>query len=213
MASVRTLFTLALMTAAAFAQSISLPGALSVQASNSAGTSFTYNGTLTQAATISLIVTGNACEQGGSVYCTNAAGVVTVAGSSGVGAATSFAGVVGGYSGTWNYGSLIMTISGAGSVQVFAANSANGLGSSSPPSTLTLPATSLSGLGFSSFSVANPTITFTNADNNYGDNSQGFTVTQPGLAGTPAPATLVLVVLGLAALTFVFWLKPRLQQN
>lgn len=213
MASVRTLFTLALMTAAAFGQSITLPGALTVQAINSTGTSFTYSGALTQAATIALIVSGAACEQGGSVYCTNASGVVTVAGSSAVGAATSFTGFVGGYSGTWNYGSLIMTISGVGSVQVFPANAGNGLGSASPPGTLTLASTSLSGLGFASFSTVNPTITFTVADNNYPDNSNGFTVTQTGLAGTPAPATLVLVVLGLAALMFVFWLKPRLQRT
>src|SRR5208283_4972290 len=100
--------------------------------------------------------------------------------------------IVGGFSGTWNYGALIMSISGVGAVQVFPANAGNGLGSSTPPGSLTLTSTSLSTLGFSSFSVVNPTITFTNADTNYGDNSGGFTVTQTGLPSTPAPATLVL---------------------
>jgi len=209
MASARTLFAFSLLSAGAFAQSISLPGALTLQAVSSTGTSFTYNGTLTQAATIALIVSGAACEQSGGVYCTNGSGVVTVAGSSAVGAATSFAGSVGGFSGTWNYGALIMSISGVGSVQVFPANAGNGLGSSSPPGTLSLASTSLSALGFANFSVANPTITFTVADNNYGDNSGGFTVTQAGLPGTPAPATLGLVVLGLVVLMLAWWLKPR----
>lgn len=207
MASAKMLFAVLLAGAAAFAQSITLPGPIGVQATNASGSSFTYSGTLTQAATIALNVSGTSCEQGGGVYCTNAAGVIVIAGSSGVGATTTFTGPVGGFSGTWNYGSLIMTISGVGSVQVFPANVANGLGSSTPPVSLSRSSTSLSALGFANFSVVNPTITFTNADSLYTDNSGGFTVTQTGLTATPAPSTLVLVLLGLAALTLGLWYK------
>jgi hypothetical protein len=206
MKSARTLCTLALLSTGAFAQSIVLPGSLPIPGINSSGIGFTYSGTLTQSANIALNVTGAACEQAGAVYCTNAAGVVTVAGTSPVGAATSFFGNVGGFSGTWNYGSLIMSISGVGSVQVFAANAAHGLGSGSPSTSLSLPATSLSGLGFSNFSVSNPTITFTVADNLYTDNGGVFVVSSASSSPspTPAPGTLVLVMLGMAALTVMF---------
>src|ERR1700678_1424246 len=104
MISVKTLSAVVLLSTGVFAQSISLPGTLSVQAVNPNGTAFTYSGTLTQAATISLTVSGAACEQGGGTYCTNGSGVLTVAGSSPVGATTSFSGSVGGFTGTYNFG-------------------------------------------------------------------------------------------------------------
>ncbi len=212
MISARTLFSLVFLSTGAFAQSIVLPSTLTVQAISTTGTGFTYSGTLTQAATINLTAAGAACEQAGSVYCTNASGVLTVAGSSPVGAATSFTGSIGGFTGTFNYGSLVMTISGVGSVQLFAANAADGLGSGAPPSSLVLPATSLSALGFSNFSVANPTITFTVADTLYTDNSGSFSVSSGGSSGpspTPAPGTIVLVIVGLMALTLVFGFRAR----
>jgi hypothetical protein len=212
MTSARTLCTLVLLSTGAFAQSITVPSGLSVQAISPTGTSFTYSGTLTQAATIALTETGAACEQAGPAYCTNGAGVLTVAGSSPVGAATSFAGSIGGFSGTFNFGALIMTISGVGSVQLFPANAGNGLGSGAPPSTLSLPSTSLSALGFPSFSSVNPTITFTVADTNYTDNSGTFSVAAGSTSGpspTPAPATLVLVIVGLMALTLAFGFRAR----
>ena len=200
MISAKTLLPFVLLSAGTFAQSIVVPGTLTVPAISSTGTGFTYSGTLTQNATIHLTVAGAACEQAGGVYCTNASGVLTVAGSSAVGAATSFTGSIGGFSGTYNYGSLIMTISGVGSVQLFAANAAHGLGSSTPPGTLALNSTSLSALGFPNFSVSNPTITFTNADTLYTDNSGSFSVTSAASlpSATPAPGTITLVLLGLA---------------
>jgi len=211
MISVKTLFTFALLGTGAFAQSIILPNAITVQASSTTGTGFTYSGTLTQAATINLTAAGAACEQSGGTYCTNASGVLTVAGSSPVGQTTSFTGPIGGFSKTFNYGSLVMTISGVGSVQLFAANATDGLGSGAPPNSLTLPATSLSALGFPNFSATNPTITFTVADTLYTDNSGSFSVSSGNAAPspTPAPGTIVLVILGLAGLTLMYRLRVR----
>ena len=200
---------LLLLGGSAFAQSIVLPSTLTVNAISSTGASFTYSGTLTQAASVALNASGTSCEQGGGTYCTNASGVVVIPGSSPAGAATSFSGTFGGTVGTWNYGALIMIISGVGAVQVFPANTANGLGSGSPSSTVSLAATTLAALGFGSFSVVNPTITFVVADNNYGDNSGGFVLNQGTTPlATPAPATLGLTVLGVGTLA-LFAMRRR----
>jgi hypothetical protein len=213
MTSARTLCAVALLSTGVFAQSIILPSTLSVAAINPSGTSFTYNGTLTQAATIALTESGASCEQPSGTYCTNGSGVLVVAGTSPVGATTSFTAPVGGFSGTYNFGALIMTISGVGSQQIFAANAGNGLGSTAPPATLSLSATSLSALGFPNFSAVNPTITFTVADTNYADNSGGFSVTQTGLPSTPAPATLALVILGLTAALIALRFTPKFRSR
>jgi hypothetical protein len=206
--STKALWVIALLTGGAYAQTISLPGAQTVPAINPSGTSFTYSGTLTQAATLSFTQTGLACEQASSTYCTNAAGVVVVAGSTGVGGTSTFSGTFGGTAGTWNFGALLMTISGVGTAQVLPANAGNGLGSGTPPSSLSLNGATLSSLGFSHFSVVNPTITFVVADNNYGDNSGLFTLTPTGApAATPAPSTLLLSLTGGAALALLIFSK------
>lgn len=180
-----------LITAAAQAANVNLPGStLVVPGTSSTGTSFTYSGTLTQADTIGFSQTGNPCLQPGNVYCVNGAGVLVVAGSSPVGGATSFAGPSGSIpAGSWTYGALLMQISGVGTVQIWPANAANGLGSGTPPAGLTLPTTTLAALGFPAFSQANPTITFIVADTAFGDNSGQFTLTQAAapLAVAPVP--------------------------
>lgn len=117
-------------------------GPLSVDALSTTGDSFAYSGTLTQNDTLELTVTGDPCLQTGA-YCINAAGVVTVAGTSPVGAATTFTGTYGGTTATWDFGALLMEISGVGAVQIFPADAADGLGSGSPPSSLTQPSTAL----------------------------------------------------------------------
>ena len=196
MISKRTLFLFAVTAGGCFGASILLPtGSITIPAVNPAGFSFTYTGTLTGADTIAFTQIGgtvnNPCLQGGpasSAYCTNGGGIVTVAGTTGIGGTSSFSGTFNGTSGTWNFGSLIMEISGEGSVQVFAASVANGLGSSTPPAGLTLAPTSLSALGFGSFTAANPTITFLVADNLYPDNTQQFVLTQ-----IPEPSSMWLL--------------------
>jgi hypothetical protein len=189
--------------------SIVLPGGTqTVVGTSTIGTSFTYNGTLTQADTLGLTVSGvpsDPCLQSGPQYCTNAAGVLTIAGNgAGVGGTTTFSGTFNGTTGTWNYGSLLLEISGVsgpGTVQLFAANAANGLGSSTPPATLTLALTSLSALGFGNFSVVDPTITFILADTLYSDNANNFVLT-PVSSSVPEPSSIFLIGSGLIGLAW-----------
>lgn len=192
-----------LVTAAAQAANVNLPGGtLVIPGTSPAGASFTYTGTLTQADTIAFSQTGNPCLQSGNTYCVNGAGVIVVAGSSPVGAANNFSGPSGSIpAGSWTYGALLMQISGVGTVQIWPANATNGLGSGTPPTGLTLSATTLSALGFPAFSQANPTITFIVADTNFGDNSESFTLTQAAAPAAVAPVpTLAEWSLGALAL-------------
>lgn len=173
-------------------------GPITVDALSTTGVSFGYVGTLTQNDTLDLTVTGDPCLQSGPAYCVNAAGVVTEAGTSPVGAATTFSGTFGGTTGTWDFGALLMEISGTSTVQIFPADAADGLGSGSPPLSLTLPLTSLSALGFPSFSEVDPTITFILADNLYTDNSGQFNLSQ-----VPEPTTVGFVGVLVCALAGV----------
>jgi len=178
---------------------ILLPGgSLTVPGLSTTGVSFTYTGTLTQNDTLALTQTGDPCLQAPPSYCTNGAGVVTVAGTSPIGAATTFTGTFGGTTATWDFGAVLLEISGVGTVQIFPANAANGLGSATPPLSLALSPASLSALGFAAFSRVNPTITFIMADSNYPDNSGQFVLSQ-----VPEPATGGIV--GLLVCAFAGW--------
>lgn len=174
------------------ANTVVLPGSLLVDSTSSTGTSFLYSGTLTQADTLSLVAGGTPCLQAGGTFCTNAAGVVVIAGTSGVGAALP--------NGATTFGSLLLSISGTGQTeQLFPTNAGNGLGSLSPPTSLSLSSTSLSTLGFSAFSVLNPTLTFTVSDTDRTDNSGSFALSQAG-AGVPEPSTWAMMILGFAGI-------------
>ena len=207
----RMLYLAGVIAASCFGAVVQIPGgALTIPGTSSSGVSFTFSGTLTQADTIEFTQTGNPCLQYSlNQYCTNGAGVITVAGTTGVGGSSSFSGTFGGTSRSWTYGALVMSISGVGAVQVFPTNSANGLGSGTPPSSLTLPATTLSALGFGTFSVVNPTITFYVADSGWADNTGQFVLTQQPTSppGVPAPGTWLLILTALVALTGVYWFK------
>jgi hypothetical protein len=197
----RLLMLAALASQAAFAASVSLPGgSLAISGTSTAGASFVYSGTLTQNDTITFTQTGNPCLQTTNGYCVNGAGVLTVAATVGVtpvGGASSFSGPTGVIpAGTWTYGALLMTISGVGTVQVFPTSAANGLGSSTPPASLTLPATTLGALGFGTFSQPNPTITFIVADTFFGDNGGQFLLAQAPAPPTPTPVAIPVPTLG-----------------
>jgi len=176
-------------------------GPITVDALSSTGVSFAYSGTLTQNDTLELTVTGDPCLQSGA-YCVNGAGVVIVPGTSGVGEATTFSGTYGGTTGTWDFGALLMEISGTSTVQIFPADAADGLGTGSPSSSLSLPLTTLSALGFPTFSEVDPTITFILADNLYTDNSGQFNLSQ-NLSPVPEPTTVGVVGVLVCALARV----------
>lgn len=205
------LCAVAILCSTAAGQLIELPGMLTVQSSSTTGTSFTYNGTLTQAATVDWFTqSGTPCMLTLTSYCTNGAGIVISGGT--IGSSLQFGPqTFGSTSGIWNYGALLMTISGVGAVQVFPANAANGLGSGAPPANLTLAPTTLSALGFPAFSVTNPTITFVVADGTgeYGDNAGSFTLSPGVSAGTPALPTLWLSVAGMLALASLWFVHKK----
>jgi hypothetical protein len=199
------ILSLLALAACCSAQTITIPGSpLTVPAVNAGGVSTTLSGSLTAASTISLSVSGTGCLQGGGVYCTNAAGIVVVAGSSPIGASTTFSGTIGVTTAAWTYGVLTMTINGIATVPLFLANGADGLGSSSPPTTLTLNNVSLGSLGFpSNLNVTNPTVTFAIADSNYPDNSNSMTASGSFNTAGPAVSAPALSEAGLAALALL----------
>jgi len=171
------------------------------------GPVYVVPGEVTADSTISLTgASGVVCLRTG--YCTNAAGITTpVDGiSSTSGTTTTFTAAIGGFSGTWNFGALLMFIEGVGTVQVFQANRANGLSSDAPPTTFSLTeslsglpeVTSYRALGFPKFKVHNARITFFVADDYYADNSGDFILSRiaPALTYNADTTKKVIQVLG-----------------
>ena len=190
-----------------FAATIALPsGTLTIPGTSTTGVSFTYPGTLTQADTLAFGLTGTPCLQAsGTAFCTNGAGILTVAsnpagtsvGGAGVFTLASPVGIV--PAGTWTFGSLLIQISGVDTKQIFPANAANGLGSATPPTNLTLPSVPLSALGFAAFSQANPTITFIVTDTAFADNGGHF-ILQQAAPSAPIPTLNQWGLLGIGLL-------------
>jgi len=171
------------------------------------GPVYVVPGEVTGDSTISLTtVTGVVCLRAG--YCTNAAGISTPEDGSATppGATSTFNAAIGGFSGTWNFGALLMSIEGVGTVQVFSANRANGLHSDSPPTTFSLiesstglpEVTSYRALGFPAFKLRNARITFFVADNDYSDNSGDFILSRvaPTLTYNTNSTKKIVQVLG-----------------
>jgi hypothetical protein len=135
---------------------------------------------------LSFTVSGIVTLQGGATYGTNAAGVVVVPGSTGIGG-SSFNG-----SGLSTFGSLLLGNGSIPFVQLFPTNPANGVGSGAPPTTLVFSETlgSIFGTGLSSGTV----LQFRVSDTNTADNSGQFSITS---SAVPEPGTWFLAASGL----------------
>jgi hypothetical protein len=142
------------------------------------GPDYVIPGKVTDRSLINFSVSGQACEQADTSDCFNAAGILTLKGAARdikIGETGPVAETFAGYKGPFAFGSLVMVIEGVGAEQVFLPTAANGLGSTSPPTSLTLSSTTtFHELGFSKFNVENAHIKFYVVDNYYPDNSQGF---------------------------------------
>ena len=135
-----------------------------------------------------LTVTGTVSLQPGGAFGTNAAGVVVIPGSTGTGGTLPL--------GSGNFGALLLGNSTLGFRQLFAADASSGLGSASPPTSLTLDGVTLGSI-FGSGLEAGTVLEFRIADVNTGDNGGAFSLSQPGvMTPVPEPATLLLVGTG-----------------
>jgi hypothetical protein len=155
------------------------------------GPTFLVPSPLLSTDTIDLSVSGLVCLQPGDTFCTNAAGVVVVAGSQPVGGSAP--------NGPTTFGSLLLGNLTLGFHQIFATNAPNGLGSGAPPSVLSL-STTLGAIGFGAGIPGGSTLEWRISDTNIADNSGSFTITSPS-AAVPEPASILLFGLGLFALT------------
>jgi hypothetical protein len=162
------------------------------------GPSFTVPTALAGTDRLTLTVSGLVSLQS-SAYGTNAAGVVVVPGTTGIGGTSTFtSGAT-----TYNFGALLIGNATLGFRQLFSPNAATGLGSAAPPSTLFLdvPLSAIFGGGLAAGTVLELRI----ADINTIDNAGGYQLSQTVTAVVPEPGSVVLVASGLLALGAVGW--------
>ena len=180
-----------------------LAGTISIPSTTVHGTDVFSGPTLTLTSAVAptdiltLTATGEVFLQGAGQYGTNAAGVLTTAGTTGVGGSSANGGTT--------FGALLFGNSTFGFVQVFLTNAGNGLGSATPPSSLTVAGVSLASLGFNSAMPIGTVLQFLVSDTNTGDNFGSFAVsgsinTIGNNAVTPEPGSVAMVLVGLMAL-------------
>ena len=181
--------TLATVAAASLgATPILFPSPVTVNGTDvTSGPSFFVPSALLGTDTLGLTVDGTVCLQTGGTYCTNAAGVVVVAGTQPVGGSALL--------GSKTFGSLLLGNTTLGFFQVFPTNAANGLGSGAPPTTLSQTAT-LASLGFAGGIPGGSTLQWRVTDSFVADNTGAFRIS----ATVPEPGSIVLFGIGLVGL-------------
>ncbi len=129
-------------------------------------------------------------------YGVNPAGVVVVPGSVGTGGSSTDP-----QSG-FTYGALLVTLNNNKTVQLFPASAANGLGSATPPTSLTYVGTLAQLFAIPARQqLASVTLTFRVDDTDYSNNAGGFTVVN-NAASVPEPATWAMMLLGFGMVGF-----------
>lgn len=202
--TMRRTFAASLLSTAfmsAFAATLALPST-TVSAASGGGVNFTVMGNFVAADTISAAASGTVDLASGR-FTSNAAGIITAP------ATTNTANHPGQVSPNTsipseNYGALLIGNSTLGFFRLFPSNAANGLGSATPPTSLSTTARlgSIFGAGFSG--VTNGTVlTLEVSDCSicFDDNSGSFTV-GPDPPTVPEPVSGLLVTPVLAALIF-----------
>ena len=195
------LISAVLAAVAAAGATIPIPATVVLGTDTFGGPTFTLTSTVLPTDTLTLTARGEVFLQGGNTYGTNAAGVVTTAGTTAVGGSSANGGTT--------FGALLLGNTTLGFFQVFPTNAADGLGSLTPPSLLMVNSVSLSSLGFSTTLPSGTVLQFRPSDINTGDNSGAFTVFGSiNASSVPEPGTLTMMFAGALALT-VFRLRRR----
>lgn len=205
----RVLLLTLLTSVATFATPLLLPN-ITVLGTDSAdgvgfdagGPTFTVVGNFLSTDTLSLIVSGTVDLANGG-FTANAAGIITAPATTNTGAHPGQTSP-NADNASFDYAALLIGNSTLGFHQVFLASAANGLGSSTPPTTLFLPATTLGALGFASGLSNGTVLEFRVSDINSGDNSGAFNISQ-----APEPGTFSLLALGLCGAAFAMRRRAR----
>lgn len=184
------LITTPLSTSSANAASLTIPTTTVNGTDVFSGPSFTVTSNFLGTDTISLNVSGTVEIANGN-YRSNAAGIATQAGFVQPGAFLTGPQ-------NRNFGALLLGNSTLGFFNLFASSVANGLGSPTPPTNLSLNSVSLAsifGTGLNSGTV----LQFRVNDNNSADNSGAFTVSgsiNSAATAVPEPFTIIGTLIG-----------------
>jgi hypothetical protein len=191
---------LSILAFTAPAATITIPSTTVLGTDVFSGPTFTLTSAVQPTDVLTLTASGQVFLQtAGTAYGTNPAGVVTTAGTTSVGGTS--------LNGTTNFGSLLLGNSTLGFVQLFPATAANGLGSSTPPSSLTLSSVTLNSVGFISALPSGTVLQFRISDINTFDNGGQFTVSgQIVTADVPEPSAGLLAIAGIG---FLFLIRRR----
>ncbi|HYP07438.1 MAG TPA: PEP-CTERM sorting domain-containing protein [Bryobacteraceae bacterium] len=181
-------FAAAILLQTASAATLTVPSLTVLGTDVFSGPTFTVPVDYSPTDTLSFTVSGIVSLQGGGAFGTNAAGVVVVPGSAGVGQSAP--------NGSTTFGSLLLGNNVIPFVQLFATDASNGLGSANPPTVLAFSDTigNIFGSGLSAGTV----LEFRISDINTGDNGGQFSIRPDDAGAVPEPGSWLLAASGVA---------------